>query len=370
MGARVVSSRVGRLWSSAWTRLCSIDASIISGEECTVRVVFSLGVQSWYASVRDLIVDMVRASYSPSAQSYPDTPPRQSSYNRPPQSSGSYPSQASDPKIAKLLANLTSERKNLQGANAYIRALQASSKNEAVIKQAQNEVRNAQANIKFLEDELAKLQLGSGSPGSAASSGGAVPPSSPVKQGAYGQQAGSPSRPGMQHAFTGQPGPPPLQAHGRGPSNAQGVYGGYPPPGGAPAAAPHQRGYSSPNMHQQSPYQGERPLPAPPGAGVGVGAGQQVARRGDDQAVGAVVGQTTSGGKNYTQLGTSIVFTSHSRDLSNRVGQISCVTMLPSLGPKSRECSISSSSSFKLKSSTSEESKKWARCTVTKATSG
>ena len=47
-----------------------------------------------------------------------------------------------------------------------MRAVEASSKNEAVIQQAQNEVRSAQASIKFLEDELAKLQVGgaSGSP--------------------------------------------------------------------------------------------------------------------------------------------------------------------------------------------------------------
>ena len=41
-----------------------------------------------------------------------------------------------------------------------MRAVEASSRNEAVIQQAQNEVRSAQASIKFLEDELAKLQMG------------------------------------------------------------------------------------------------------------------------------------------------------------------------------------------------------------------
>jgi classical protein kinase C/novel protein kinase C epsilon type len=45
-----------------------------------------------------------------------------------------------------------------------MRAVEASSRNEAVIQQAQNEVRSAQASIKFLEDELAKLQMGAGSP--------------------------------------------------------------------------------------------------------------------------------------------------------------------------------------------------------------
>src|SRR4051812_6289270 len=91
--------------------------------------------------------------------------PRLTPYTHPPrfllQSSQSPLPQSTDPKIHKLLSNLTSERKNLAGANAYIRALQASSRNEAVIQQAQNKVRNAQANIRFLEDELRKLQVGS-----------------------------------------------------------------------------------------------------------------------------------------------------------------------------------------------------------------
>lgn len=42
-----------------------------------------------------------------------------------------------------------------------MRAVEASSRNEAVIQQAQNEVRNAQASIRFLEDELEKLKLSS-----------------------------------------------------------------------------------------------------------------------------------------------------------------------------------------------------------------
>ncbi|KAJ9099263.1 hypothetical protein QFC21_004144 [Naganishia friedmannii] len=216
------------------------------------------------------------------------------SYQRPPQSGGSYPA-SSDPKIAKLLVNLTSERKNLQGANAYIRALQASSKNEAVIKQAQNEVRNAQANIKFLEDELAKLQLNAGGGGSGASS------PAPSQQGQYLQHgaAGSPSRPGMQHAFTGQPTQPPLGGqHARGPS----IPSAYPSTG---SNASHQRGYSSPNVQQYNGQpQGERPLPPPPGASAGYNSMQQ------SRAANAVVegsGQagaagTSGAAKNYTQL--------------------------------------------------------------------
>ena len=226
----------------------------------------------------------------------------QSAYNRPPPNSGPYPpSQSSDPKIAKLLANLTSERKNLQGANAYIRALQASSKNEAVIKQAQNEVRNAQANIKFLEDELAKLQLSGGSP-----AGTPIPPGSPVKQtGQYAQQApGSPSRPGMQHAFTGQS--PSASQHARGPSNSQGNFPAYPQTGGQ-----QHRGYSSPHVPQIGGGlmgNGERPLPAPPGAGMNLG--QQGAGTGDDALMRVGGGQagaagTSGAAKNYTQLGKS-----------------------------------------------------------------
>ena len=47
-----------------------------------------------------------------------------------------------------------------------MRAVEASSKNEAVIQQAQNEVRSAQVAITFLEDELAKAQLVGGAAGS------------------------------------------------------------------------------------------------------------------------------------------------------------------------------------------------------------
>lgn len=44
-----------------------------------------------------------------------------------------------------------------------MRAVQASSRNEAVIQQAQNEVRSAQVTIDFLEAELARLQLAASS---------------------------------------------------------------------------------------------------------------------------------------------------------------------------------------------------------------
>ena len=70
---------------------------------------------------------------------------------------------STDPKINTLLSTIQSERRNLEGAKAVMRAVEASSRNEAVIQQAQNEVRSAQASIKFLEDELAKLQLVQGS---------------------------------------------------------------------------------------------------------------------------------------------------------------------------------------------------------------
>lgn len=156
---------------------------------------------------------------------------------------------STDPKVNKLLANLNSERKNLQGANAYIRALQASSKNEAVIQQAQNEVRNAQLNIRFLEDELAKLQLGGGQNGAAAAGRPAM---------------GSPAK-SAQYLATG-------------PSHASGIpltASGY------PTLPPSPRGYSSPNVYQPQSASavashlppgahpggyssGERPLPPPP----------------------------------------------------------------------------------------------------------
>ena len=80
------------------------------------------------------------------------------------------PPPSGDPKINQLLATLQSEKRNLEGAKAVMRAVEASSRNEAVIQQAQNEVRSAQASIRFLEDELAKLQVGG--PGSSPMRGG------------------------------------------------------------------------------------------------------------------------------------------------------------------------------------------------------
>ncbi|EIW72787.1 hypothetical protein TREMEDRAFT_58957 [Tremella mesenterica DSM 1558] len=110
----------------------------------------------------------------------------------------------SDVKINSLLATLQSERRNLEGAKAVMRAVEASSKNEAVIQQAQNEVRAAQASIKFLEDELGKLQIGGGSPArgeasgsSQAGSGGRYPgqgPMSPSRSGASNTGIVSPTR--------------------------------------------------------------------------------------------------------------------------------------------------------------------------------
>lgn len=155
-------------------------------------------------------------------------------------SQSSHPS--ADPKINKVLANLNSERKNLLGAQAYIRALQASSRNEAVIQQAHNEVRNAQANIKFLEDELAKMQV-SGPGGGSSGSPGPGSPGGP----------GSPSR----SQSTQQ-----VAQHSASP---QGRMGAYPTPGGQPGAGPNMgpRGYSTPAMQYQGNVN-ERPLPPPP----------------------------------------------------------------------------------------------------------
>ena len=83
-----------------------------------------------------------------------------------------------------------------------MRAYEASSKNEAVIQQAQNEVRSAQATIKFLEEELQKLQLaqqrGYGSPMQGEASG-----SSPTVQGQGQGGPMTPSRSGASMASGG-----------------------------------------------------------------------------------------------------------------------------------------------------------------------
>lgn len=139
-----------------------------------------------------------------------------------------------------MLHAIAAERRNLEGAKAVRRAVEASSKNEAVIQQAQNEVRAAQASIQFLEDELAKLQMG-GAPGSASSSPagtpqrpapppGGAPPAGYSSPGMYGQGNTTPTRQG---------------------ASAGMVYG----PGISPS--PSSRTLASDR---------ERPLPPPPGA--------------------------------------------------------------------------------------------------------
>ena len=184
----------------------------------------------------------------------------------------------SDPKINKLLANLNSERKNLQGAQAYIRALQASSKNEAVIQQAHNEVRNAQANIKFLEDELSKMQISGG--GSGASSG----PGSPGRSASAHNINQSSSRSSAANASSG---------HGA--SGSIGSVSGYPqgPPGSQQGGIMGPRGYSTPHLTGAQTSANERPLPPPP-PGAGAGGSSAVVRQGTMQG-----GAT----KNITQLG-------------------------------------------------------------------
>lgn len=163
---------------------------------------------------------------------------------------------SSDPKINTLLATIQSERRNLEGAKAVVRAVEASSRNEAVIQQAQNEVRAAQASIKFLEDELAKLQLGSG--------GG---PGSPMRPTGSSQQNNAGT--GYGDARGGQGG---------------GYQGGPMTPSKSMASIASGNGVTSP-----SPRRGdERPLPPPP-AGEVVQTGAEPAK----------------GPKNYTQLGKS-----------------------------------------------------------------
>lgn len=152
-----------------------------------------------------------------------------------------------------LLTTLQSERRNLEGAKAVVRAVEASSRNEAVIQQAQNEVRSAQATIDFLENELAKVQLGNGGqsptqrmgPGRADVGG---PHGDPSR--GYGNSTMSPSRSA---------------------GSAQGMAAGM---GGG--------------MSQSQSYDRDRPLPPPPPAGVEDSAPKKAEQ------------------KNYTQLGMSI----------------------------------------------------------------
>ncbi|OCF38610.1 AGC/PKC protein kinase [Kwoniella heveanensis CBS 569] len=133
------------------------------------------------------------------------------------------PPPTTDPKINTLLSTIQSERRNLEGAKAVMRAVEASSKNEAVIQQAQNEVRSAQASIKFLEDELAKLQMGGG-----------AGPGSPMR-GESSQGSGPGSRGNMT------------------PSRSGASVSGGPPVSPSPSA----KGWSSVDR--------DRPLPPPPG---------------------------------------------------------------------------------------------------------
>ena len=154
-----------------------------------------------------------------------------------------------------LLTTLQSERRNLEGAKAVVRAVEASSRNEAVIQQAQNEVRSAQATIDFLENELAKVQLGSGGGGSPARPGRGEG-SGPDPSRAYQNPAMSPSR-----------------STGLGQAMAPGLNAGM-------------------NQSQSQNWDRDRPLPPPPG-------GQEDAapKRAEP--------------KNYTQLGMSCLFVLH-----------------------------------------------------------
>jgi len=157
---------------------------------------------------------------------------------------------STDPKITTLVNTINAERRNLEGAKAVMRAYEASSRNEAVIQQAQNEVRASQATIKFLEDELAKLQMSA-----AAGSAG--------------------------HASSGSVG-----GNGSGDSG----FGNFPqaqPSGGRNYVTPPPRGPSSQSsstapLSINKPGDRDRPLPPPP----------------TDDAEGA----TSKPQKNYTQL--------------------------------------------------------------------
>lgn len=100
-----------------------------------------------------------------------------------------------------ILQSIATEKRNIEGARAVIRAFEASSKNETVMQQAQNEIRTATMSIKFLEDELAKLQVdgsgaSSGTPGRGEPSGRAGA-GVPGRQGPQGIATTSPSGRGM-----------------------------------------------------------------------------------------------------------------------------------------------------------------------------
>ncbi len=139
-----------------------------------------------------------------------------------------------------------------------MRAVEASSRNEAVIQQAQNEVRSAQASIKFLEDELPKLQLGGQGPGA----GG-----SPMR----GEASGSAGR-GMMT-----------------PSRSGGSAG--------TGATGNGNGMASPSFSRRGgDGTMERPLPPPP--------------MGDGQ------GEVRKEQKNYTQLGESLDSLERLNDIS------------------------------------------------------
>ncbi|WWC58454.1 uncharacterized protein I303_100995 [Kwoniella dejecticola CBS 10117] len=145
------------------------------------------------------------------------------------------PPPTTDPKINTLLSTIQSEKRNLEGAKAVMRAVEASSKNEAVIQQAQNEVRSAQASIKFLEDELAKLQMGSGGSGSG----------SPMRPGESSRNQMTPSRSGPSNLGYGGNGGPPVS-----PSPSQKGYNVDrdrplpPPPPGSDQPEPKQKNYT------------------------------------------------------------------------------------------------------------------------------
>lgn len=86
-----------------------------------------------------------------------------------------------------ILQSIATEKRNIEGARAVIRAFEASSKNETVIQQAQNEIRTATMSIKFLEDELAKLQVG-GPGGASSGTLGRGEPSGRTGAGTLGKQ--------------------------------------------------------------------------------------------------------------------------------------------------------------------------------------
>lgn len=161
-----------------------------------------------------------------------------------------------------------------------------------MIQQAQNEVRNAQANIKFLEDELAKMQMSSpGGSGGGGGGGGSV--SSPDRSGSRQQQ---------QSMSMGNQGPiSPSKTGSSG--HLQPIGQLFPAPD---RTTPSGRPLPPSNPSQQQGSSSDRALPPVPIPGQGnFDQNAEAYRR---AATGQGDNQVVKAGKNASQLGESFFF--------------------------------------------------------------